>query len=97
MATGSKTEADLQAGAKDHVSGLVVRDIWSRSRLPMDILESIWNLVDGQGIGQLTRQEFVVGLWLIDQRLKGRKLPVKVGDSVWDSVRLIQGIKIRKI
>jgi hypothetical protein len=69
-----------------------VRDIWSRSRLPFDELAEVWDLVYGNGGGDLARgalgkQEFVVGMWLIDQRLKGRKIPARVGDSVWDSAR----------
>ncbi|KAL2011559.1 hypothetical protein VTN00DRAFT_4277 [Thermoascus crustaceus] len=76
------------------VLNLVVRDIWSRSRLPTAVLEQIWNLVDRHGIGMLTRDEFVVGMWLIDQQLKGRKLPVKVSDSVWESVKHVSGIKV---
>ncbi|RHZ64728.1 protein irs4 [Aspergillus thermomutatus] len=83
--------------ASEMVLNIVVRDIWSRSRLPSSILEHIWNLVDRQKIGLLTREEFVVGMWLIDQQLKGHKLPVKVPDSVWDSVRGVPGIRIPKV
>ena len=82
--------------AQSMVLNLVVRDIWSRSRLGNDALEEIWDLVDRKGIGLLDREEFVVGMWLIDQRLKGRKLPVRVSASVWDSVRALSGIKIPK-
>lgn len=78
----------------DMVVHLVVRDIWSRSRLPLYTLEGIWNLVDHHGMGLLSREEFVVGLWLIDQSLKGHKIPVKVPDSVWESVRHAPGIKV---
>ncbi|KAF4550619.1 Cytoskeletal-regulatory complex EF hand-containing protein [Elsinoe fawcettii] len=80
---------------KNYVHAFVVRDIWSRSRLPMHVLEEIWNLVDSEDRGALCKEEFVVGMWLVDQRLKGRKLPVKVSDSVWDSVRFLKGLKIR--
>ncbi|KAK3617853.1 Increased rDNA silencing protein [Elasticomyces elasticus] len=80
----------------DQVSNIVARDIWSRSRLSEVVLESVWDLVDAEGVGRLGKEEFVVGMWLIDQRLKGRKLPPKVSDSVWQSVRGLQGIKIRK-
>ncbi|PKX97491.1 protein irs4 [Aspergillus novofumigatus IBT 16806] len=83
--------------ASEMVLNIVARDIWSRSRLPSSILEQIWNLVDRQKIGLLTREEFVVGMWLIDQQLKGHKLPVKVPDSVWDSVRGVPGIRIPKV
>ncbi|KAF1836302.1 hypothetical protein BDW02DRAFT_567192 [Decorospora gaudefroyi] len=72
------------------VLNLLVKEIWMRSRLPTHVLEEVWDLVDGRGIGRLNRYEFVVGLWLIDQRLKGRKLPVKVSDSVWQSARGVQ-------
>lgn len=81
--------------ANEQVSNIVTREVWSRSRLPDAVLEAIWDLVDTDGVGRLNKDEFVVGMWLIDQRLKGRKLPVKVSDSVWTSVRGIEGIKIR--
>ncbi|KAK1826605.1 hypothetical protein QBC39DRAFT_437865 [Podospora conica] len=69
------------------VVNVVVRDLWSRSRLPGAELEEVWALVDRRGDGSLGREEFVVGMWLIDQRLRGRKIPARVGESVWASVR----------
>jgi hypothetical protein len=69
------------------VLNLVVKEIWTRSRLPEHELEEVWSLVDMRGIGRLRREEFVVGMWLIDQRLKGRKIPIRVTESVWESVR----------
>jgi hypothetical protein len=80
--------------AMDLVVNAVTREIWERSRLPGDVLEEIWDLVGQPGLKALSREEFVVGLWLIDQRLKGRKLPVKVSQSVWSSVRHTIGVKI---
>jgi hypothetical protein len=49
--------------------------------------------VDKERKGWLGRQEFVVGMWLIDQRLKGRKIPRKVTDSVWGSAN---GVRVMK-
>ncbi|KAI8952353.1 hypothetical protein F4801DRAFT_227293 [Xylaria longipes] len=69
------------------VANVVVRDIWARSRLPFDELAEVWDLVDTQGRGALDKAQFVVGCWLIDQRLRGRKIPRKVSDSVWGSVK----------
>ena len=80
----------------EQISNIVARDIWSRSRLPDTMLELVWDLVDSDCVGRLGKVEFVVGLWLIDQRLKGRKLPARVSESVWGSVRGVQGIKIRR-
>ncbi|KKK23588.1 hypothetical protein ARAM_001320 [Aspergillus rambellii] len=80
--------------ALEMVVNLVVQDIWSRSRLPDHTLEQVWDLVDGQKIGLLAKEEFVVGMWLIDQQLKGHKLPAVVPDSVWGSVRRVPGISL---
>ncbi|CAL5871084.1 uncharacterized protein PFLUO_LOCUS5330 [Penicillium psychrofluorescens] len=85
----------VMGNKSDMVLNLVVREIWSRSRLPLAALEQVWDLVDRQRIGLLGREEFVVGMWLIDQQLKGHKLPAQVPDSVWDSVRNITGLRLR--
>ncbi|RCK57296.1 Increased rDNA silencing protein 4 [Candida viswanathii] len=66
--------------------GSVVKRIWKRSRLPNDILEQIWNLVDFRRDGTLNKNEFIVGMWLVDQCLYGRKLPKQVDKAVWDSL-----------
>ena len=82
--------------SEDMVINVVVKDIWNRSRLPRDVLEEIWDLVTDEDSKALNRWEFVVGMWLIDQWLKGRKLPSgKVSPSVWNSVRHTRGVKIR--
>lgn len=90
----SPNRMDEPSEAAWDVLSLVVRDIWMRSRLPEHVLEEVWALVDGREIGRLRREEFVVGMWLIDQRLKGRKLPVKVSESVWGSVRGV-GVRVK--
>lgn len=78
----------------EHVANVIVRDLWSRSRLPAPELAEVWDLVYGHGRapgrvlhGALNKQEFVVGMWLIDQRLRGRKIPPRVTESVWDSAK----------
>ena len=64
----------MDADSSDSILNLVVRDIWSRSGLASDALAEVWDLVDVHGGDRLKRSEFVIGMWLIDQRLKGRKL-----------------------
>ena len=78
-------EEAMNGEPSEYVLNTVVREIWKRSRLPVDELAEVWDLVDRKGEGVLGRQEFVVGMWLIDQRLRGRKIPTKVSDSVWGS------------
>ncbi|KAI1396116.1 hypothetical protein F4819DRAFT_504813 [Hypoxylon fuscum] len=81
----SKPEPEPEPEKADAVANVVVRDLWARSRLPFDELAEVWDLVDRRGRGYLDRTEFVVGMWLVDQRLRGRKIPHKVGESVWGS------------
>ncbi|KAH4049236.1 hypothetical protein HBH49_144060 [Parastagonospora nodorum] len=89
----SQTEDD----PSQDVLNYAVQDIWTRSRLPVHVLEEVWDLVDSRAIGRLKREEFVVGLWLIDQRLKGRKLPIRVSDSLWASARgMGLNVKVRR-
>lgn len=82
---------DPEDDPSSDVINILVRELWIRSRLPTHVLKEIWDLVDRRGLGRLSRCEFVVGMWLIDQKLKGRRLPVKVSDSVWQSA---QGISL---
>lgn len=78
------SEADtLEEGL---ILNLVVLDIWSRSNLPQDRLTAIYDMVDTRGDGTLNRQSFIVGMWLVDQSLYGRKLPATIDQRVWDSV-----------
>ena len=79
------TSLDDDDDPSQDVLNYAAQEIWTRSRLPVHVLEEVWDLVDSRAIGRLKRREFVVGLWLIDQRLKGRKLPIRVSDSVWQS------------
>lgn len=82
---------------QDMVVNVVVRDIWSRSRLPSSLLAQIWDLVSHDAEAMvLSREEFVVGMWLIDQCLQGRKLSWRVSENVWESVQHVPGIQVPK-
>lgn len=65
---------------------LVVKDIWARSNLPNDLLSQIYEKVDTRKDGTLDRKSFIIGMWLVDQCLYGRKLPRELNQQVWDSV-----------
>lgn len=65
---------------------IIVMDTWLRSNLPTDTLAQIYDKVDTRHDGTLDRKSFVVGMWLIDQCLYGRKLPKELDQRVWDSV-----------
>ena len=92
--------SDEDPEAKDDVVNIVVRDIWLRSRLSPELLEQVYDLVDRRQRGRLSRDEFVVGTWLIDHCLRGRRLPTRreLTDDVFESggpmARL--GVKVPK-
>lgn len=73
----------------------VVARIWERSGLPAETLREIWELVDFRKDGTLNKPEFLVGTWLVDQCLYGRKLTKKVPASVWESLEGI-GVTVKK-
>ena len=68
------------------ILALVVHKIWKRSNLSDSLLANIFDLVDFRKDGTLDRRSFIVGMWLVDQCLYGRKLPQIVPQEVWESV-----------
>lgn len=68
------------------ILNVIVHDIWKRSYLPNNLLAEIYTKVDSRKDGTLDRKSFIVGMWLVDQCLYGRKLPNIVEQCVWDSV-----------
>lgn len=81
-------------GRINDVHGYIVARIWRRSHLPEETLSKIWELVDHNHDGTLDSSGFIVGMWLCDQCLYGRKLPPKVPVEVWQSVAPLN-LKIR--
>jgi hypothetical protein len=77
---------DEKAQLKYEISDLVVREIWKRSKLPNETLAEVWDLVDDRGEHRLTRDQFIVGMWLISRAIEGKRLLHIVPASVWMSV-----------
>ncbi|KAF7667084.1 hypothetical protein LDENG_00078860 [Lucifuga dentata] len=68
----NKTDGDMDG----LVSGPEVRDIFLKTGLPSATLARIWELCDIGDIGKLTREQFALALYLINQRLtKGLEPP----------------------
>ncbi|KAJ1332338.1 hypothetical protein BSLG_008642 [Batrachochytrium salamandrivorans] len=65
-----------------------VGDIWLRSRLSWFQLASIWLLVDVEpSVYGLTLNQFVIGLFLVDDQLKGNPLPAQLPPNVLAFIR----------
>ncbi|XP_032381078.1 epidermal growth factor receptor substrate 15-like 1 isoform X8 [Etheostoma spectabile] len=60
-----KTDADLDG----FVSGHEVKDIFMQSGLSQNVLAHIWALADTRQIGKLTREQFGLAMYLIQQKV----------------------------
>ncbi|KAI1318165.1 Increased rDNA silencing protein [Mortierella claussenii] len=70
----------------DYIEGVKVHAIFVRSRLDSKTLAQIWDLVDVDNAGRLSRAQFCMGLYLIDERLASGLIPLEVSDELWVSV-----------
>jgi len=59
----------------EKVAGKSVRTILTQSKLPTEILSRIWVLSDRDKDGALTREDFVIAMWLVNSCLGGKELP----------------------
>lgn len=55
-----------------------VREVMVKSKLPNSVLAKIWRLADVDEDGLLDRDEFALGMYLIDLRLEGHDLPTRL-------------------
>ncbi|CAG8693790.1 13495_t:CDS:2, partial [Funneliformis caledonium] len=66
---------DANKDDDDSIDGAVVKAIYLRSCLDNKTLSKIWDLLDTDEDGRLSRNEFCAGMFLIDERLKGHPIP----------------------
>lgn len=67
------------------LSGLEAKDIFMKSRLPNQLLISIWNIVDRNRSGNLDRSEFIIAMHLIQCVLNKSlsMVPAVLPDALW--------------
>ncbi|KAJ6531345.1 hypothetical protein B0H19DRAFT_1191368 [Mycena capillaripes] len=63
--SGSPLDEDAET-----LPGPVIRVLWSRSRLPLPVLSTIWTECDPGRTGVLDRESFARGMWRIDEELR---------------------------
>ncbi|KAI9884791.1 MAG: hypothetical protein M1823_003429 [Watsoniomyces obsoletus] len=77
-----------KSGAENGVlPGYQAKQIFERARLPVDVLERIWNLADTQQAGVLTLPEFVIAMHLLTSFKSGamRALPHILPTGLYDA------------
>ncbi|KAF9902449.1 hypothetical protein EC991_004866 [Linnemannia zychae] len=73
----------------EYIEGAKVHAIYVRSRLDSPTLAQIWDLVDVDNAGRLSKAQFCMGLYLIDERLGTGLIPLEVSDELWAARGLI--------
>lgn len=70
---GSLFDRSIPPNSNDplFIEGSVAREIFLKAKLPEETLGHIWQLVDVEGRGKLTKNEFVVAMHLIQATLTG--------------------------
>lgn len=78
------------------ISGDQARGIFLKAKLPTDVLSQIWALSDRENRGQLSRDEFVIAMFLIQGSIQGaiKQLPQQVPQTLWDQVKYFQSPSI---
>ncbi|CED84168.1 Synaptic vesicle protein EHS-1 and related EH domain proteins [Phaffia rhodozyma] len=82
--TDQKTEDEKLAEREreGRLVGAVVKGIWEKSRLEKETLQRIWESTDLNKQGSLNRQEFIIGMSLIDSELGRRRSSQMTGGMI---------------
>ncbi|KAG0249605.1 Increased rDNA silencing protein [Actinomortierella ambigua] len=78
---------ESKVGTNVFMDAVQVYAIYVRSRLDSKTLAQIWDLVDVSSRGALTKTQFCMGLYLIDERLGSGVIPLEVSPELWASAR----------
>lgn len=68
----------LELGPGDKASGAACKKVLMRSKLPQQVLRSIWDMADIDKDGALDSSEFAVAMHLIEQCQAGNELPAEL-------------------
>ncbi|KAK7203430.1 hypothetical protein BZA70DRAFT_79921 [Myxozyma melibiosi] len=64
------------------ISGEIAVPFFMTSKLPEDVLAQIWDLSDIRNSGYLSKDEFAVAMYLVQQRLSGAELPTALPEAL---------------
>ncbi|KAK9472864.1 uncharacterized protein V1510DRAFT_448195 [Dipodascopsis tothii] len=77
-----KIFATVDVERKGTIGGDVAVPFFMTSKLPDDVLAQIWDLSDIRNSGELSRDEFAVAMYLVQQKLLGKPLPSALPPSL---------------
>lgn len=65
-----------------HIHGADARGVFVQSQLPQNILAHVWNLCDQNQLGKLNRDQFILAMHFIAQKVKGVEVPTQLPQEV---------------
>ncbi|ODV58984.1 Ede1p, partial [Ascoidea rubescens DSM 1968] len=73
------------------ISGMQARSIFLKSNIPNIVLGQIWNIVDRGNKGTLTKEEFILSMFLINSFLTGliKQVPTSIPNEMWLKINLV--------
>ncbi|KAK7693939.1 hypothetical protein QCA50_003513 [Cerrena zonata] len=70
---GEERRVSEEVGSEDRLDGRVVAVVWKASKLDREKLKEIWNDLDVDDSGSLSKEAFIQGMWRIDEELRKRR------------------------
>ncbi|KAK9245613.1 hypothetical protein V1506DRAFT_537832 [Lipomyces tetrasporus] len=67
--------ASVDRDGRGFIAGDIAVPFFMTSKLPDDVLAQIWDLSDIRNTGELSKDEFAVAMYLVQQKLTGNELP----------------------
>lgn len=71
-------KADLEG----YIGGVEARDVFVQSGLPQPILAHVWNICDQKQVGKLNKDQFILAMHFISQKVKGVEVPSQLPPKV---------------
>ncbi|KAF8590037.1 hypothetical protein K439DRAFT_1628247 [Ramaria rubella] len=73
LTSGDIPEFGDDVAREERLDGVIIKRIWTCSKLPRARLREIWNECDPTSVGSLDRDAFARGMWRIDEALKAHQ------------------------
>lgn len=65
-----------------YIHGADARGVFVQSQLPQNILAHVWNMCDQNQLGKLNKDQFILAMHFIAQKVKGIEVPRQVPNDV---------------
>lgn len=71
-----------KADTEGFIHGGEARGVFVQSQLPQNILAHVWNICDQKQLGKLNKDQFILAMHFIAQKVKGIEIPTQLPNDV---------------